>query len=259
MYDKDGNFIGPSKYGNAFQGTWPNATLGSAMNESVAGWGGVSPYSGGYPTMGSIGGNQSFTGFGGGQSGGAGAGGSGILGTAAGLATKLNPALATATGILGGVQTIGGLIGLATTKEPEKYSLTSRNKTAISEAESNAKFGLSPQQISTATQGAREQFNTDIYNARNIGGNSASRAIFGLNRGMNLRSMNNLAVADFNAMDAKRRYRDSTYQMEQGVKDRNTGLDWNLYNQKQQAYGGATRTGTQNLAGYFNLAEALKF
>lgn len=185
--------------------------------------------------------------------------GAGVVGSAVGAAAKLNPALATASGILGGVQTIGGLIGLATTKEPEKYSLTSRNKAAISDAENQAKFGLSPQQISTATQGAREQLNTDIYNARNIAGNSASRAVFGLNRGMNLRSMNNLAVADFNAMDAKRRYRDSTYQMEQNIQDRNTGLDWNLYNQKQQAYGGAMRTGTQNLAGYFNLAEALKF
>ena len=182
----------------------------------------------------------------------------GTIGKAAGAAAKLNPALATASGILGGVQTVGGLLGLALTKEPDKYSLTARNKAAILDSENQARFGLSPQQISTATQGAREQLNTDIYNARNIGGNSASRAIFGFNRGMNLRSMNNLAVSDFNAMDAKRRYRDSMYQMEQGVQDRNTAMDWNMYNQKQQAYGGAMKAGTENLAGYFNLAQALK-
>lgn len=267
MYDQDGNFLGTSKYGSAFKGVWPNATLGSAMNESVAGWGATTPYSGGFPTMGSLAnaGNPGSFNFSQNpntlitQAGDSSAGPGNMIGTAVGAAAKLNPALATATGVLGGIQTIGGLIGLATTKEPEKYSLTSRNKAAISDAENQAKFGLSPQQISTATQGAREQLNTDIFNARNIAGNSASRAVFGLNRGMNLRSMNNLAVADFNAMDAKRRYRDSTYQMEQNIQDRNTGLDWNLYNQKQQAYGGAMRTGTQNLAGYFNLAQALKF
>jgi hypothetical protein len=181
-----------------------------------------------------------------------------MLGTAASLATKLNPTLAAATGVLGGIQTIGGLIGLAATKEPDKYSLTARNKAAILDSENQAKFGLSPQQMSTATQGAREQLNTDIYNARNIGGNSASRAIFGFNRGMNLRRMNDLSIADFNAMDSKRRYRDSMYQMEQGIQDRNTAMDWNVYNQKQQAYGGAMKAGTENLAGYFNLAQALK-
>lgn len=221
----------------------------------------------GYPTMGSLANAGSSGGFNFSQNpntlitqaGDSSAGPGNMIGSAVGAAAKLNPALATASGILGGVQTIGGLIGLATTKEPEKYSLTSRNKSAISDAENQAKFGLSPQQISTATQGAREQLNTDIYNARNIAGNSASRAVFGLNRGMNLRRMNDLAVADFNAMDAKRRYRNSTYAMEQNVQDRNTGLDWQQYNQGQQAYGGAVREGTKNLAGYFNLAEALKF
>lgn len=255
MYDKDGNFIGPSKYGNAFQSAWPNMTLGQAMNQDVAGFETFPSYSGGmasYAQPSNFVASPSV-----GQPAGT-AAGNAVANAASTAAKVANPYLGIATGVLGGIQTIGGLIGLATTKEPDKYSLTNRNKSAISEAESNAKFGLAPQQISTVKQGAREQLNTDLYNARNVGGNSASRAIFGLNRGAGLRTMNQLATADFNAMDAKRRYRDTLYSMEQGVQDRNTGLDWNIYNQKQQAYGGALRTGTQNLAGYFNLAEALK-
>lgn len=255
MYDKDGNFIGPSKYGNAFQSAWPNMTFGQAMNQDVAGWAGTPSYSGATPAFNPADTVQGFTGVSNAATPGVGNTIANVASTAAKVA---NPYLGIATGVLGGIQTIGGLIGLATTKEPDKYSLTNRNKGAISQAESNAKFGLAPQQISMVKQGAREQLNTDLYNARNIGGNSASRAIFGLNRGMGLRTINQLATADFNAMDAKQRYRDTLYQMEQGVQDRNTALDWNLYNQKQQAYGGALRTGTQNLAGYFNLAEALK-
>ena len=160
---------------------------------------------------------------------------------------------------LGGLQTIGGLIGLMTTKEPGKYGLTTDNKQAIGEAKSAAKFGLSGAQTSAFNQGVRQAANTDIYNAKNTAGSSLSRSVFGLRRGMTLGEMNRLAVNDFNIMQQKRQYRDQIIGREQEVKDRNTALDWNQYGQKMQAYGGALQSGLNNMAGFFNLGEALKY
>ena len=269
MFDENGNFIGPSKYGNSFQNYWGAPTLGAAMNQDVAFPGEVTPYTGPYPTsanLKSYGASaatasspmgpstqeynftqnpNTLTSSTPGPSSGAQGGSNGMLG-AGSLA-------------LGGLQTIGGLIGLMTTKEPGKYGLTNDNKQAIGEAKSAAKFGLSGAQKSAFNQGVRQAANTDIYNAKNTAGSSLSRSVFGLRRGMTLGEMNRLAVNDFNIMQQKRQYRDQVIGREQEVKDRNTALDWNQYGQKMQAYGGALQSGLNNMAGFFNLGEALKY
>lgn len=167
--------------------------------------------------------------------------------------------LGVGSAVLGGVQTIGGLIGLLSTKEPEGYSLTADNRMAIAEGKREAQFGLSDTQRSAFNTGVREQTATDLFNARNLAGNSLSRAVFGLRRGATLGELNRLAVADFNAMQQKRRYRDTLFGLEQGVQDRNTGLDWNVYNQKMQAYGGALQSGLTNMASFFNLGQAMNY
>jgi hypothetical protein len=181
-------------------------------------------------------------------------------GTAAGSALKAaGGMLGAGSFALGGLQTIGGLIGLATTKEPDKYSLTANTQQAIGESKSAAKFGLSPTQLAAYNTNVRQSANTDIYNARNMAGNSLSRAVFGVRRGQTLGALNNLAASDFEAMQRKVQYRNQMYGIEQGMKDRNTQLDWNQYGQKMQAYGGAMRSGLNNMAGFFNLGQALKY
>ncbi len=180
--------------------------------------------------------------------------------TAAGSALKAaGGVLGAGSFALGGLQTIGGLIGLATTKEPDKYSLTANTQQAIGESKSAAKFGLSPTQLAAYNTNVRQSANTDIYNARNMAGNSLSRAVFGVRRGQTLGALNNLAASDFDAMQRKIQYRNQMYGIEQGMKDRNTQLDWNQYGQKMQAYGGAMRSGLNNMAGFFNLGQALKY
>jgi hypothetical protein len=180
--------------------------------------------------------------------------------TAAGSALKAaGGMLGAGSFALGGLQTIGGLIGLATTKEPDKYSLTANTQQAIGESKSAAKFGLSPTQLAAYNTNVRQSANTDIYNARNMAGNSLSRAVFGVRRGQTLGALNNLAASDFEAMQRKVQYRNQMYGIEQGMKDRNTQLDWNQYGQKMQAYGGAMRSGLNNMAGFFNLGQALKY
>lgn len=167
--------------------------------------------------------------------------------------------LGAASAVLGGMQTIGGFLGLVNTEEPEGYSLTADNRMAIAEGKREAQFGLSDTQRSAFNTGVREQTATDLFNARNLAGNSLSRAVFGLRRGATLSELNRLAVSDFNAMQQKRRYRDQLFGLEQGVQDRNTGLDWNVYNQKMQAYGGALQSGLTNMASFFNLGQAMNY
>lgn len=167
--------------------------------------------------------------------------------------------LGVGSAVLGGVQTIGGFLGIVNTEEPEGYSLTADNRTAIAEGKREAQFGLSDNQISAFNQGVREQTATDLFNARNLAGNSLSRAVFGLRRGATLGELNRLSIADFNAMQQKRRYRDTLFGLEQGVQDRNTGLAWNVYNQKMQAYGGALQSGLTNMASFFNLGQAMNY
>jgi len=178
---------------------------------------------------------------------------------AAGAAGKAGGMLGIGSVALGGLQTLGGLYGLLTTKEPDKYSLTANTQQAIGESKSAAKFGLSPTQLAAYNTNVRQAANTDIYNARNMAGNSLSRAVFGVRRGQTLGALNNLAMSDFNAQQQKVQYRNQMYGIEQGMKDRNTQLDWNQYGQKMQAYGGAMRSGLNNMAGFFNLGEALKY
>lgn len=265
-----GQFTG----GGAAPSTKP-MTLGDYLNMDVAGFGGVQPANVSFP-----GGNASatakvtpdfFSGF-----------------DASGNPVSINPAmqgaydqgwkpagqqtakaaaggggggsmLGAGSAVLGGIQTIGGLIGLLSTKEPEGYSLTADNRTAIAEGKREAQFGLSDTQRSAFNTGVREQTATDLFNARNLAGNSLSRAVFGLRRGATLSELNRLAVSDFNAMQQKRRYRDQLFGLEQGVQDRNTGLDWNVYNQKMQAYGGALQSGLTNMASFFNLGQAMNY
>lgn len=183
----------------------------------------------------------------------------GAVGTAAKAAGKAGGMLGIGSVALGGLQTLGGLYGLLTTKEPDKYSLTANTQQAIGESKSAAKFGLSPTQLAAYNTNVRQAANTDIYNARNMAGNSLSRAVFGVRRGQTLGALNNLAMSDFNAQQQKVQYRNQMYGIEQGMKDRNTQLDWNQYGQKMQAYGGAMRSGLNNMAGFFNLGEALKY
>jgi len=179
--------------------------------------------------------------------------------TVAKAATKAGGMLGVGSVALGGLQTLGGLYGLLTTKEPDKYSLTANTQQAIGESKSAAKFGLSPTQLAAYNTNVRQSANTDIYNARNMAGSSLSRAVFGVRRGQTLGALNNLAMSDFNAQQQKVQYRNQMYGIEQGMKDRNTQLDWNQYGQKMQAYGGAMRSGLNNMAGFFNLGEALKY
>lgn len=183
----------------------------------------------------------------------------GAAGAAAKVAGKAGGMLGIGSVALGGLQTLGGFYGLLTTKEPDKYSLTANTQQAIGESKSAAKFGLSPTQLAAYNTNVRQAANTDIYNARNMAGNSLSRAVFGVRRGQTLGALNNLAMSDFDAQQRKVQYRNQMYGIEQGMKDRNTQLDWNQYGQKMQAYGGAMRSGLNNMAGFFNLGEALKY
>lgn len=270
-------YAGGEYYGT--QNTWygqpqPKVmTLGAAMNQDVAGWSGAVDASGvlGASAAKSAAGNFPTPSY-----------FSGVDST--GNAVSINPAMpanyvpegtqtseAPAAGggaggmlgagslALGGLQTIGGLIGLLTTKEPAKYGLTNDNKTAIAESKTAARYGLAPTQTSAFMQNVRQAANTDMYNARNLAGSSLSRSVFGLRRGQTLGELNRLAVSDFNAMQEKTRYRNQMFGKEQEVKDRNTALDWNQYGQKMQAYGGALQSGLNNMAGFFNLGEALKY
>jgi hypothetical protein len=183
----------------------------------------------------------------------------GAAGTAEKAAGKAGGMLGIGSVALGGLQTLGGLYGLLTTKEPDKYSLTANTQQAIGESKSAAQYGLSPAQLGAYNTNVRQSANTDIYNARNMAGSSLSRAVFGVRRGQTLGALNNLAMSDFDAQQRKVQYRNQMYGIEQGMKDRNTQLDWNQYGQKMQAYGGAMRSGLNNMAGFFNLGEALKY
>jgi hypothetical protein len=273
MYDENGIFIGGpvglnynspygqnmslgqmSNVGNPnFQGFSGN--LQSAFTDSFKGQGTASPSS----PMASSGPSFASTLPPAWQGDNTAAGAAGAVGKATGVASKAGGMLGIGSVALGGLQTLGGLYGLLTTKEPDKYSLTANTQQAIGESKSAAKFGLSPTQIAGYNTNVRQAANTDIYNARNMAGNSLSRAVFGVRRGQTLGALNNLAMSDFDAQQRKVQYRNQMYGIEQGMKDRNTQLDWNQYGQKMQAYGGAMRSGLNNMAGFFNLGQALKY
>ena len=98
-----------------------------------------------------------------------------------------------------------------------------------------------------------------MYNARNTSAGSGSRAVFGGLQGMNMNAGNQLALNDFNAMQGKIRYRDQMYGQMQTIRDRNTAQEIDMYNRKQQAYGGALQSGLTNMSSYFNLGQAMRY
>jgi len=187
-------------------------------------------------------------------------GGGGLLKSALLAASKLNPWIAGGTAALGGIQTIAGMIGankLSKTPWPE-YTASPELQAAKSRSSQRSQTGFTPQQTGAFRANLASMLNADYRNAINMAGGSLAGAITARNTGSRLRALNQFAVDDANQMARNIAYDDSITNQLQSLRNMNTQTQLQRRMALEQAYGGAIRSGTTNLANYFNLGAALR-
>jgi hypothetical protein len=184
-----------------------------------------------------------------------------ILGAAGGIAGAASGIAAPGTLALGALQTGIGIAGLAKLNKEEypEYSQAPEAVQQMNKAAYNAQFGFSPQEKANFDNDIAMNTNTQIDNARRMGGSSIARAVSAFARGNNLSAYNKFAAQDF----ANKRSNEARYDYHIGKKqetqDRNTALEVNRRQLQEQEYGKAMSSGLTNMGSAFNLGAALKY
>lgn len=184
-----------------------------------------------------------------------------LLSKGGGLLGKVNPYIAAGTAALGGIQTIAGLIGMSRLNKEKwpEFTQTEELKKSVSDATQRAKFGYSPEQMTSAKYNINLAQNLAQQNALNMSGGNLATAISGMRAGSGIRAYNDLAAADASMNLNNIRYRDSVYDKVQSLENMKTQAALQRRMALEQAYGGAIRSGSNNIAGVFNLASALRY
>jgi hypothetical protein len=161
---------------------------------------------------------------------------------------------------LGAVQLAGGIIGM---KQLEKqafpeYSATADLQKAKSRSGQFAQMGYSPEQRNTFMQDMARIGNEDYINAINMSGGNLSRALGARRSAMRFNALNQFAQGDAAQRMSNIRYDDSMTDKIQRLQDMNTQVKLNRRMALEQAYGGAIKSGTENIVNSFDSGQAMQ-
>lgn len=165
-------------------------------------------------------------------------------------------ALGAAQSLYGVYQNLKANQGVNSLKEPNGFRVTPEQQQSYDNAQQMAKSGYTPQEQASFENNMNRRSNTAYNKAIVYGGNNLAGAIqAGINYG------NAGALADYAAKDAQLRRQNIRYSDQLGEqitaqKNRDTAQQWQNYNMKAQAYGGAAKQGIQNIFGGANMAAA---
>jgi hypothetical protein len=161
---------------------------------------------------------------------------------------------------LGVVQTVGGIIGMQQLNKqafPE-YSATADLQKAKSRSGQFAQMGYSPEQRNTFMQDMARIGNEDYINAINMSGGNLSRALGARRSAMRFNALNQFAQGDAAQRMSNIRYDDSMTDKIQRLQDMNTQVKLNRRMALEQAYGGAIKSGTENIVNSFDSGQAMQ-
>jgi hypothetical protein len=160
---------------------------------------------------------------------------------------------------LGALQTLGGLgYALSEGNKPlEQYKATPETLRTISDAETMATMGFTPEQKAAFRTNLGTQTETQFRNATELSGGNLSRALGATTQTGRLNALNRFAESDAQLKQSNIRYRDSVTRKIQELADRNVQMNNQRRMMVDQAFGRAGSSGLTNMASYFNLGSAL--
>lgn len=162
--------------------------------------------------------------------------------------------------VLGAVQIIGGVEGMKKLQKeayPSFKPTTDLQKAKIRSAQF-ANMGYTPEQTAVFKQDLARIGNEDYQNAISLSGGSLSRALNARRGIMRLNALNQFAQGDASQRMANIRYDDSITSQMQNLANMETQARLQRRIMLEQAYGGAIKTGTENIVNSFDSGQALK-
>lgn len=162
--------------------------------------------------------------------------------------------------VLGGVQLIGGLVGmnkLNKEKFPE-YTASPELQMAKTRSGQMSKMGYTPEQRGSFNATMGQMLNQDYLNTVGMAGGNLAQAANARRAGMRLGALNQFAQGDAAQRMSNIRYDDNMTDKLQRLRDMNTQVSLQRRMALEQAYGGAIKTGTENIVNSFDMGTAMK-
>ena len=143
-------------------------------------------------------------------------------------------------------QAIAGYEGLQHNQMPEDLQMTSEMQAALRRSQEMAKQGYTQQEIANYMQSLQRMNNQRYRMGVNRAGQSLSNAVAAASNYGNIGGLNQFTTGDAAERRANIHYSDILAGKTQNIADMNNARHWQLWNQKEQAYGGLMQTGLNN-------------
>jgi hypothetical protein len=143
-------------------------------------------------------------------------------------------------------QMAAGYYGLQQNQMPDDLQLTPEMQQALTRANQMAKQGYSQQEVANYMQTVQRMQNQRYRMGVTKGGQNLSNAVTAASNFGNLGQANQFAAGDAQLRRSNIRYADTLAGRTQQIADANNARHWQLWNQKEQAYGNLMQQGMNN-------------
>jgi hypothetical protein len=159
---------------------------------------------------------------------------------------------------LGAIQTGVGLYQLnKLSKVPQpEYTASKGTLAAAARAQQNAQMGYTQSQTNAYKANLGQALNTQLVNQRNMAGGNLANALGARGAMQRYSALNQFAVGDADRQMQNIRYADEQTSKLQNLQNMQTEAEMRRRINTENALGGAVKTGTENMAGAFDVGKS---